>query len=247
MDNELSQTNINDNVSSLLKYVTISFHLMKPRLYLMWIHLCTVFSMFAFLICENICFILKYYSGRIFVCVFVCAHVQPVYDKHKGNKIELHELNSNGTNKPVWVSVPCCNWSILYISGNKSTLSWVELRMPNSIFSLLRSNPLHQQWLKNNHTVQLVKKCWSSSPFFIEGIFASCFAKHAFHPVNFRHICTSRKHLGSRRRFLSKVLVLWSSLVSLASIPESCLWLLACGCTPKSCSTTNPNARGKVN
>ena len=35
----------------------------------------------------------------------------------------------------MWVSVPCCNWSILYISGNKHL--WVELRV-ESQSSLIR-------------------------------------------------------------------------------------------------------------
>ena len=49
MPSELSETNINDYVSTLLKYVIVSFHLMKPRLYLLWIHFCTVF----FYVCNS--------------------------------------------------------------------------------------------------------------------------------------------------------------------------------------------------
>ena len=75
--------------------------------------------------CEKICFSLKYLLGTMF-CVFLCVHMyEQVGVKHRGNKIELFELNSNGANKPVWGSVPCCNWSILYISGNKHL--WIEL------------------------------------------------------------------------------------------------------------------------
>ena len=42
----------------------------------------------------------------------------------------------------MWVSALCCNWSIPYISGNKTPLNWVELSIEIIKFVLTKTNSL---------------------------------------------------------------------------------------------------------
>ena len=76
---------------------------------------------------DGLCFSQKYLSGKSLV-FFVWAHVLLVLTTEV-KKCYVYELNSNGANKPVLVSVLCCtDKQCIFIEINTFESSWVELR-----------------------------------------------------------------------------------------------------------------------
>ena len=100
--------------------------LMKPRLYLLWIHLCTFFPMFAIHMCEKICFFfLKYLSGTMF-CVCTCTNQlvlsTEVTRLNFLNSIVMGQINQCGFQSHVAIDRYC-----IFLEINTFELSWVEL------------------------------------------------------------------------------------------------------------------------
>ena len=102
---------------------------MKPRLYLLWIHFCTFFAMFAIHMCEKISFFLKYLSGTMFcVCFCVCTCTNQLVLSTEVtrlnflNSIIMGQINQCGFQSHVAIDRYC-----IFLEINTFELSWVEL------------------------------------------------------------------------------------------------------------------------
>ena len=101
--------------------------LMKPRLYLLWIHLCTFFSMFAIHMCEKICFFFPEILVRHYVlCVCTCTNQlvlsTEVTRLNFLNSIVMGQINQCGFQSHVAIDRYC-----IFLEINTFELSWVEL------------------------------------------------------------------------------------------------------------------------
>ena len=91
-------------------------------------------------LCKNFNVILLFFFPEIFVrqkclvflCVCTCTNLLVLNTEVK--KCYVYELNSNGANKPVLVSVLCCtDQQCIFIEINTFELSWVELNVQASV------------------------------------------------------------------------------------------------------------------
>ena len=101
--------------------------LMKPRLYLLWIHLCTFFPMFAIHMCEKIWFFFPEILVRHYVlCVCTCTNQlvlsTEVTRLNFLNSIVMGQINQCGFQSHVAIDPYC-----IFLEINTFELSWVEL------------------------------------------------------------------------------------------------------------------------
>ena len=100
--------------------------LMKPRLYLLWIHLCTFFPMFAIHMCEKICFFPEILVRHYVLCVCTCTNQlvlsTEVTRLNFLNSIVMGQINRCGFQSHVAIDRYC-----IFLEINTFELSWVEL------------------------------------------------------------------------------------------------------------------------
>ena len=99
---------------------------MKPRLYLLWIHLCTFFPMFAIHMCEKICFFPEILVRHYVLCVCTCTNQlvlsTEVTRLNFLNSIVMGQINQCGFQSHVAIDRYC-----IFLEINTFELSWVEL------------------------------------------------------------------------------------------------------------------------
>ena len=105
--------------------------LMKPRLYLLWIHLCTFFPMFAIHMCEKIWVFFPEILVRHYVlCVCTCTNQlvlsTEVTRLNFLNSIVMGQINQCGFQSHVAIDRYC-----IFLEINTFELSWVELSWIN--------------------------------------------------------------------------------------------------------------------
>ena len=100
--------------------------LMRPRLYLLWIHLCTFFPMFAIHMCEKICFVPEILVRHYVLCVCTCTNQlvlrTEVTRLNFLNSIVMGQINQCGFQSHVAIDRYC-----IFLEINTFELSWVEV------------------------------------------------------------------------------------------------------------------------
>ena len=105
---------------------------MKPRLYLLWIHLCTFFPMFAIHMCEKICFFPEILVRHYVLCVCTCTNQlvlsTEVTRLNFLNSIVMGQINQCGFQSHVAINRYC-----IFLEINTFELSWVEMSLTHQL------------------------------------------------------------------------------------------------------------------